>query len=102
MLALLIGTLTLMTLSLLVLCGLYAKYQYHETHKQPGLRSPAVVCLSLTVKYVGLLGLILTVSAAFDSSLQIPLTGWFVLVVFVLHAGLGAVCTIQHNRQLIR
>ncbi|WP_272570027.1 hypothetical protein [Providencia sp. PROV255] len=100
--ALLIGILTLMTLSMLVLWGLYAKYQYHETHKQPGQRSPAVVCLSLAVKYVGLFGLMLTVSAAFLGSFHIPTSGVFVLIAFVLHASLGAACTVQHNRQLHR
>lgn len=102
MLALLIGTLTLMTLSLLVLCGLYAKYQYHETHKLPGLRSPVAVCLSLAVKYIGLLGLMLTVSTAFLGSFHIPVSGVFVLIAFVLHAGFGSALTVQHNRQLIR
>lgn len=102
MLALLISTLTLMTLSLLLLCGLYAKYQYHEAHKLPGLRSPAVACLSLAVKYVGLFGLILTISVAMQDSLQIPIVGVFVLIAFVMHAGFGAVCTVRHNRQIIR
>lgn len=102
MLALLIGTLTLMTLSLLLLCGLYAKYQYHETHKLPGLRSPVVVCLSLAVKYIGLLGLIVTVSAAIQESLKIPASAVFVLIAFLLHAGFGTISTIQHNRQLTR
>ncbi|OBU06939.1 MULTISPECIES: hypothetical protein [Morganellaceae] len=100
MLAILIGVVTVMTLSLLLLCGLYAKYQYHETNKLPGLRSPVVVCLSLAVKYVGLFGLILTVSAAFQGSFQIPVAGLFVLIAFGLHAGLGAVCTFERNRQL--
>lgn len=62
--ALLIGTLTLMTLSLLVLCGLYAKYQYHETHKLPELRSPVVMGVSLAINYVGLTGMPMTLYVA--------------------------------------